>query len=136
MIHVGKMIAELLEKQHKTKKQFAQELGVSASSVSHITRKGNLDVKMLHRIGTLLRYNFFKHFPIAEEGAVAENIAREAEKNRMIEEYNGKIAEQVKVAEGFKEEVEGLKREMEMLKQENGYLKEINGLLKKKTPNP
>ena len=130
-IHIGGKIEELLEEQHKTKKDLGIDIGMSASNAAYLTTRESIDVRTLHKIGNALKYNFFKHFPIEEEKK-AESTGGwwhlKDEKDRMIDELKGKITGQEKV-------VDDMKREMELLKQENGYLKEINGLLKA-SPRP
>jgi hypothetical protein len=126
-IHVGSMIEELLEKDHRTKRDLGLDLGMSQGNVVYLTKRESIDVQMLHKIGNNLKYNFWKHFPIDDgKGPVAET-AREKqlmdEKQKAMTELNAKIAEQEKVIADLKQQ---------LVRQENDFLKEINGLLKRK----
>ena len=127
-IHVGSKIEGLLEDQHKTKRELALDVGMSPSNMVYLTTRESIDVRMLHKIGNALKYNFFKHFHIEEGSSTMLTTSAtqvKDEKDKMIEELKGKIAGEEKL-------LDDMRREMEMLKQENGYLKEINGLLKRK----
>ena len=121
-IHVGKLINELLENEHMTKKELGQEIGRSQSNVVYLTSRISIDVRMLQKIGNSLRYNFWKHYPIEGDDDDEPTVVSDG-KDKMIAALNAKVAEQEKVIEGLKQE---------LIKQEIGFLKEINGLLKKK----
>ncbi|MES2619705.1 MAG: hypothetical protein V4615_02555 [Bacteroidota bacterium] len=126
-IHVGGMIEELLEAQHRTKRDLGLDLGMSQGNVSYLVRRESIDVQMLHKIGNNLKYNFWKHYPI-EDGKGSEPIDVRVkqvsdEKDKVIEGLNGKISEQEKVIADLRQQ---------LVKQENDFLREINGLLKKK----
>ena len=126
--HVGLKIADLLEEQHRTKRDLGLDIDMSQGNVVYLTKRDSIDVKTLQKIGNELRYNFWKHFPI-DDGTSADSLVTEreklvvAEKDKVITELNAKIAEQDKV-------IDELKRDL--VKQENEFLKEINSLLKKK----
>jgi len=129
-IHIGGKIEDLLEEQHKTKRELASDIDMSASNVVYLCGKESMDVQMLHRIGNALKYNFFKHFPIDEGKAATEILSGQnakliGEKQKEIQQLTDKLTESEK-------QVENLEREAVILKQENGYLKEINELLKGK----
>ena len=134
IIHVGNKIAELLEEQHRSKRDLGLDLGMSQGNVGYLTRRESIDVQMLQKIGNNLKYNFWKQFPIDDgsvpKGIFGMSVDEAATKDNVIGELNAKIAElNEKVAEKDKriEELTG-----ELVKQENGFLKEINSLLKKK----
>ncbi len=126
--HVGLKIADLLEEQHRTKRDLGLGIDMSQGNVVYLTKRDSIDVKTLQKIGNELRYNFWKHFPI-NDGTNAEFVVSEreklvvAEKDKEIAELKGKLAEQDKV-------IDDLRRDL--VKQENDFLKEINSLLKKK----
>ena len=126
-IHIGKQIAMLLNQQHKSRRELGVDIGMTASAAVYLTTRASIDVRTLHKIGEVLEYNFFKHFPIEEAMMYRDSEDLDNQKNtsKEIEELNGTIAERDKT-------IGELKREIEMLKKENGYLNEINGLLKKK----
>ena len=121
-IHIGKIISELLENEHMTKRDLGVEIGISQSNAVYLTKRESIDVRMLWKIGTALRYNFWKHFPIEDAYDDDDTPVADA-KDKLIAELNAKVAAQVK-------EIEGLK--LELVKQEIGFLKEINSLLKRK----
>ncbi len=126
--HVGYKIAELLEEQHRTKRDLGLDIDMSQGNVVYLTKRDSIDVKTLQKIGNELKYNFWKHFPI-DDGTNAATLVTErekqmiAEKDKVIAELNAKVAERDKVIEDLKQD---------LVKQENDFLKEINGLLKKK----
>ena len=120
-INVGKIISELLENEHMTKKDLADEIGISQSNAVYLTKRESIDVRMLWKIGTALRYNFWKHYPI--DGDEDDDTSVVDGKNKLIAELNAKVAAKEKVIEELRQE---------LVKQEIGFLKEINGLLKKK----
>jgi hypothetical protein len=127
-IHVGRMIAELLEQQHRTKSDLGYDLGMSPGNVVYLTKRESVDVQMLHKIGNNLKYNFWKHYPIDDGstglGAFGDQLKKVAdEKDKVIAELNAQIAKQERMIEDLKQE---------LVRQENSFLKEINGLLKKK----
>ena len=121
-VNVGKIIRDLLENEHMTKKDLADEIGIPPSSAVYLTTRESVDVNTLWMVGVTLRYNFWKHFPIDAVDDDDDMPVVDA-KDKLIAELNAKVAAQAK-------EIEGLKQEL--VKQEIGFLKEINGLLKKK----
>jgi len=130
-IHIGGKIEDLLEEQHKTKRELASDIDMSASNVVYLCGKESMDVQTLHKIGNALKYNFFKHFKIDEAKAATEIVSSQSaklieEKQNEIQQLKDKLAEREKL-------IESLERESVILKQENGYLKEINELLKSKS---
>ena len=126
-VHIGNMIAAKLTEQHKTKRELADAVGMSAGNAVYLTTRDSIDVKTLHRIGMVLRYNFFKHFPIDDVSTAPSTGAGQVvdEKDKKIDELKNRIAEMEKINDW-------MKRDLEMQTKENGYLKEINELLKKK----
>ena len=126
--HVGSKIEQLLEEQHRTKRDLGLDIDMSQGNVVYLTKRDSIDVKTLQKIGNELKYNFWKHFPI-DDGTNAATLVTErekqmiAEKDKVIAELNAKVAERDKVIEDLKQD---------LVKQENDFLKEINGLLKKK----
>ena len=127
-IHVGGKIEELLEEQHKTKRELADDIDMSASNVVYLCGKESMDVRMLHKIGNALKYDFFKHFVIDDGKPKSDAVSSESakligEKKKEIETLKNQLSEKEK-------QFQNLEREFTMMKQENGYLKEINELLK------
>lgn len=127
-IHVGGKIEELLEEQHKTKRELADDIDMSASNVVYLCGKESMDVQMLHKIGNALKYNFFKHFAIDDGQQKTDAVSNESmklieEKQKEIEALKSQLSEKEKL-------IQNLEIEFTMMKQENGYLKEINELLK------
>ncbi len=126
--HVGSKIEQLLEEQHRTKRDLGLDIDMSQGNVVYLTKRESIDVQTLHKIGNNLKYNFWKHFPI-DDGTNAATLVTErekqliTEKDKVIAELNAKIAEQGKVIEDLKQN---------LVKQENDFLKEINSMLKKK----
>ena len=127
-IHVGGKIEELLEEQHKTKRELADDIDMSASNVVYLCGKESMDVQMLHKIGNALKYNFFKHYVIDDGKPKSDAVSIQStkvieEKQQEIEALKNQLSEKEKL-------FQNLEREFTMMKQENGYLKEINELLK------
>ena len=129
-IHLGGKIEDLLEEQHKTKRELADDIDMSASNVVYLCGKESMDVQMLHKIGNALKYNFFKHFVIDDGKPKSDAVSNESEK--LIEEKQKEV-EALKNELFEKEKLfRNLEHEFTMTKQENSYLKEINELLKGK----
>ncbi len=135
-IHIGNLINELLEKQHKTKRELGDDIGMSQSQAVYLGTRKSIDALMLQKIGNALKNNFFKHYPIEEvvEGNGEAEKRGSGEKDpsatlRMttLEEEKKKLQEKITELE---KQLEGCKRDLLFQKQENGYLKEINELLK------
>jgi len=121
-IHIGKKIAELLEQQHRSKRDLGVEIGMSPSNAVYLTTRESIDVQTLHKIGVALEYNFWKHFPI-EDAPTGKLVTNPQEAT--IRALNEQLANRDSL-------IADLKRELEMQKKENGYLMEINALLKGK----
>ena len=128
-IHLGEKIAELLQQQHKTKKDLGNAIGMSASNAVYLTTRSTMDVQTLHKISIALKYDFFKHFPVAVEGSETREMVKHENvfdvRDKTIEELKQKNAE-------LEKQMDPLKRDLQMQKQENVYLKKINELLEKK----
>lgn len=107
-----------------TKQELGRSLGISASAATYLTKRDTIDVKMLHKIGNILKYNFFKHFPVEEikQGFDLLTVSPQEDEKKKLQ---GRIDELEKI-------LEACKRDLVMQKQENVYLKKINDLLEKK----
>lgn len=115
-IHIGSRIQEILEERHVTKKDLGLDIGLSPSSAAYLTSRETMDVRTLWKIGNILKYNFFKHYPVDEgEGTGG---AGQDEKDKLIAELKAKVAE--------------LTQQLEAQKKENAYLNKINELLERK----
>ena len=123
-IHIGWKIAEILEAQHKSKRELGDLIGMSASNAVYLTTRDTIDVRTLHKVGLALKYNFWKHFPIEE--VAQSSIAK-------VSEGDGKTIDELKLKiSDMEKQLENCKRDLMMQKQENVYLKKINELLEKK----
>jgi transcriptional regulator with XRE-family HTH domain len=120
-MHIGEKIAEICKLKHISRQKVGEAIGLTGSSATYIIKRPSIDVEHLAKIGNLLHYNFFKHYPIVEDEAAAasspENIERANMKTRIEE---------------LEKQLEACKRDLLMQKQENVYLKKINELLDKK----
>lgn len=47
-IHVGSIIEELLEEQHRTKRDLGLDIGMSQGNVVYLTKRESIDVQTLH----------------------------------------------------------------------------------------
>ena len=121
-VNVGRIINELLENDHMTKKELGEAIGMSQSNAAYLTTRESIDVNTLWKVGVTLRYNFWKHFPI-EDSYDGDDAPVVDGKDKLIAELRSKVAE--------KEKEIGELRQV-LVKKEIGYLKEINGLLKRK----
>ena len=123
-MHIGQKISEVLKQKHMTKQELGRNLGMSGSAATYLTTRQTIDVETLQKIGTIVNYDFFRHYPV-EEGQGPGGIGVEKEKDekeKLIDELKLRIQEKDRA-------VVALKREIELLKQENSYLKKINELL-------
>jgi hypothetical protein len=115
-IHVGETVTGVLYEKGFTKTDLGGLIGMSQSNAIYLTKRPSIDVVTLHKIGTILKYNFFKFFPI-DEGKMVSTGPELLLKER-VAELEKQLAEQKSVNE--------------ILQKENGYLKEINDLLRRK----
>lgn len=122
-MHIGQKITEILAIRHVTKQDLGRAIGLTGSSATYLTTRPSIDVETLQKIGVVLKYNFFRHYPVVEqtEGVNLEGTAGTDIENKKLQE---KISE-------LEKQLESCKRDLVMQKQENGYLKKINELLEK-----
>ena len=124
-MHIGHKISEIIAQRRTSKQELGRTVGLTGSSATYLTTRASIDVETLQKVGNALKYNFFKHFPVDEEGAgdkgeISGDI--KSEKDRMLDELKEKIMEKERT-------ILALKREVILMKQENQYLKKINDLL-------
>src|ERR1043166_4521940 len=91
-IHIGSKIASVLSNRGMTQNTLSVLVNTSASNIARITQRKNVEVHMLYKISKALKHNFFKHFPVVEE-------EQPAEKDKVVEELNAKIASLEKQAQ-------------------------------------
>lgn len=123
-MHIGQKISEILNQRRTTKQELGRAIGLTGSSATYLTTRASIDVETLYRIGNVLKYNFFKHFPV-DEGYVAGDRAQteiKDERDLLVDELKEKMMEKDRA-------ILALKREVTLMKQENQYLKKINDLL-------
>ena len=118
-MHIGEKISEIIAIRHSSKRKLGDAIGVTGSSATYLTFRKTIDVDTLARIGNALKYNFFKHYPVAELDAVAlpENIE--------LAQIKIKVEEMTK-------DLETYKHDLIIQQKENVYLKKINDLLEKR----
>ena len=124
-MHIGQKISEIIVQRRTTKQELGRTVGLTGSSATYLTTRASIDVETLQKVGNALKYNFFKHFPIDEEGASDKKHGAgeiKTEKDKMLDELKEKIMEKERT-------ILALKREVTLMKQENSYLKKINDLL-------
>ena len=127
-MHLGDIISKKMKEKRMSNSELAKALGVTYPAVTYILRKNTMDVYMLHRVSTVLKYNFFRHFPVNEnEGEKTMEVESKVfdVRDKTIAELKTKLADCEKITEP-------LKRDLQMQKQENVYLKKINELLEGK----
>jgi transcriptional regulator with XRE-family HTH domain len=124
-MHIGEKIAEVLKAKHMTKQELGRTLGMSGSAATYLTTRPTIDVETLQKIGTVVSYNFFRHYPVEEPGAGDNGQGDKSEKDTLINELRQKMMEKDRT-------ILALRREVELRKQENEYLKKINELLELK----
>ena len=121
-MHIGQKISEVIKQKHMTKQELGRMLGMSGSAATYLTTRTTIDVETLHKIGTAVNYNFFRHYPVEEAGISSGVSALKEDKDKMTDEMKLKMMEKDRV-------IVALKREVALQKQENDYLKKINELL-------
>lgn len=107
---LGKQIEEIIYEKRITISQFAKQLGVSKSSIYHLLKRYDVEVKLLRKISVVLEHDFFRYY-------LAEPLPTETQ-----------LKETLKITQ---QELESLKKQIQALQNENTYLKEINLMLKK-----
>lgn len=124
-MHIGQKISEIIVQRRTTKQELGRTVGLTGSSATYLTTRASIDVETLQKVGNALKYNFFRHFPIDEEGAGDKGQGTsgvKSDKDKMLDELKEKIMEKERT-------ILALKREVTLMKQENQYLKKINDLL-------
>lgn len=74
MLHIGKLIKQKLEEQHKTVVWLAQRLSYSRANVYKIFDKYSIDTEVLARISQILDFDFFNLY------------SEEMRKNKIVKE--------------------------------------------------
>ncbi|MFI5218290.1 MAG: hypothetical protein ACHQNT_02290 [Bacteroidia bacterium] len=122
-MHIGNKITEVLALRHMTKQTLGRAIGFTGSAATYLTTRPSIDVETLQKIGNQLKYNFFKHYPVEEDGGSTSPTTGP---------LDDKISElKIKISE-LEKNLEACKRDLVMQKQENVYLKKINELLEKR----
>jgi DNA-binding Xre family transcriptional regulator len=124
-MHIGEKIAEVLRQKHMTKQELGRSLGMSGSAATYLTTRPTIDVETLHKIGTVVNYNFFRYYPVEEVQGTGDGSTPLTAGDKAVEELKAKLMEKDRI-------ILALKREVTLMKQENEYLKKINDLLEKK----
>ncbi len=107
-IHVGKIVSEILFRQHLSKSKFAEKLHYSKQNINALLKKESWNSDTIYRSGVVLNENIFQ---------ILASLSGKKKENLQID--NTKISVD--------------KKDFESLKKEVAYLKEINRLLRKKT---
>src|SRR5262249_18820278 len=95
-MHIGQKISEIIVLSRTTKQEVGRTVGLTGSSATYLTTRASIDVETLQKVGNALKYNFFKHFPVDEEGAGNKGQERseiKSEKDKMLDELKEKIME-------------------------------------------
>ena len=121
-MHIGQKISEVLKQKHMTKQELGRALGMSGSAATYLTTRPTVDVETLHKIGTVVNYDFFRHYPVEEGQGTGDGSTPLTASDKMIDELKSKMMEKDRI-------IIALKREIVLQKQENDYLKKINSLL-------
>jgi DNA-binding Xre family transcriptional regulator len=124
-MHIGQKISEIIAQRRTTKQELGRAIGLTGSSATYLTTRASIDVETLQKVGNILKYDFFKHFPVDEEGTGGKGHGTgeiKSEKDLLIDELKEKIMEKERT-------ILALRREVTLMKQENQYLKKINDLL-------
>ena len=113
-LHIGQRIQCIISKRGMPKRHLAAKIGMTASTMTHLTTRKNVDVLLLHKVSNALQYNFFMDFQ------VDEGQGTEADKGKEIEALKAKIAELEKQNEEMKREADRI--EIKYLRQTNELL--------------
>lgn len=62
MIHIGKLIKQKLQEQHRTVVWLAQRLSCGRANVYKIFEKYSIDTEVLMKISGILNFDFFKYY--------------------------------------------------------------------------
>src|SRR5262245_18148160 len=116
-MHIGKKIAEVLSEKHVSRQQLGRAIGISGSAATYLTTRSSIDVATLAAVGNVLKYDFFRHYPVQAEP--------HAERSESTASQETRIAE-------LERQLAACRRDLVMQKQEHGYLKKINALLEGK----
>ena len=69
-MHIGQHIKEVMRQQGVTATQLANDICCTRTHMHKIFRKDNIDIALLERISTALKYDFFRDLSEDFEGKV------------------------------------------------------------------
>ena len=69
-MHIGQHIKEVMRQQGVTATQLADDICCTRTHMHKIFRKDNIDITLLERISTALKYDFFRDLSEDFEGKV------------------------------------------------------------------
>ena len=72
-LHIGNIIAEILEKSGITKAELARRLDIKPQSVDYLLKRQSIDTNTLYNISMALDYDFSKLFSICKEQTNFDN---------------------------------------------------------------
>jgi hypothetical protein len=121
--HIGELIDTLIYRKGMTKKALGDVVGMSQGNATYITKRKSLDVITVHRIGYVLQYDFWQHYPIPVSHQ--EQVKAADAKDKTIAELQAKIAEMEK-------ENEKTKMQLDALRSENGLMRDMIAVWKRK----
>jgi transposase len=112
-VHIGKKIKEKVEEMNLSKKEFAEMISRSGTSVHELFRKEYIRTDELERISQILDFNFFSYY--AQSGLTPEGSPKEAlqltnnDEVGVIINLDGKYSEQILelVAKQLADKIEG-----------------------------
>jgi transcriptional regulator with XRE-family HTH domain len=72
-LHIGNIIAEILEELGMTKAELARKLDIKPQSVDYLLKRQSIDTNALYNISMALNYDLSKLFSITKEQTNSDN---------------------------------------------------------------
>jgi transcriptional regulator with XRE-family HTH domain len=73
-IHIGNIIADVMNSNKVTKAELARRLGVKPQSVDYLLKRQSIDTHMLYNISNVLEYDFARFFSIETKQANCDKV--------------------------------------------------------------
>ena len=73
-VHIGNIIADVMDGKDVTKAELSRRLGVKPQSVDYLLKRQSIDTRMLYNISNALEYDFAKFFSIEKQQTNSDKI--------------------------------------------------------------
>ncbi len=95
MPHIGKLVEEVMDKNHMTKAELARKLDIHPIGINRYFKQNTLHAALLWKIGQILNHNFFadlaEQFPLVIEPSAEEALKKQVEELQKENELYKKL---------------------------------------------